>query len=118
MGEVPSLKLEKGNRIPPQWKLYHLRRGVTNKMALKVVATNKVCESRTVCNRPPTDTLPLNAHRRENVKTRRELDGINNCVINRVFRVLYFISFYFLICAFKICLVSVSFQRRVFLISV
>lgn len=28
---------------------------VTNKMALKVVGTNKVCESRSVCNRPPTD---------------------------------------------------------------
>lgn len=27
-------------------------------MALKVVGTNKVCESRTVCIRPPTDTLP------------------------------------------------------------
>lgn len=50
-----------GKRVtgyPLSRKLYHSRRGVTNKMALKVVETNKVCESRIARNRPPRDTLP------------------------------------------------------------
>lgn len=49
---------KRGNRIPPRQKLYHLHRRVTNKMALKVVGTNKVCKSRTDCNRPQIGTLP------------------------------------------------------------
>lgn len=64
---------KKGNRIPPQQKLYHLRRRVTNKMALKVVGTNKVCESRTICNRPQTDSLPP-SHTRDGHKTRTEME--------------------------------------------
>lgn len=54
-------------------KLYHSRRGVTNKMALKVVETNKVCESRIARNRPPRDTLPSNTpgSRCQNTATER-----------------------------------------------
>lgn len=50
-----------GKRVtgyPLSRKPYHSRRGVTNKMALKVVETNKVCESRIARNRPPRNTLP------------------------------------------------------------
>lgn len=66
VGEVPGWSWVGGCGgeviwFPPHWKLCHLRRGVTNKMALKVVPTNEVYESCSACKRPTGRRRPSGA---------------------------------------------------------
>lgn len=80
-------------------------------MAPKVVATNKVCESLAVCNRPPTDTLPHQPHCRESIKTRRESwMGLTSGFLTELL-VSYFVTPYFefvrLICFIQATVTSV-----------